>query len=220
MYFLHDHLIEGTFVNCYADTDSMALATTRTRPFTEGMSPEEELRAVFDPIVKPEMRQSWEENWMKWFVTTDAVEDERFPGKLKRKFIFSLHFSIVFFHCNLPLQLFIALYRFLGEFQFTNGTFVALGPKSYFSLDEDSQDVKMGSKGIPHSARLTMNMYLETLYGKGSHYVEMRSLRLNRKRQMTRITGTKRGLSDIFLKYRIADDGITCSPLMKNNEYL
>ena len=220
MYFLHDHLIEGTFVNCYADTDSMALATTRTRPFTEGMSPEEELRAVFDPIVKPEMRQSWEENWMKWFVTTDAVEDERFPGKLKREFIFSLHFSIAFFHCNLPLQFFIALYRFLGEFQFTNGTFVALGPKSYFSLDEDSQDVKMGSKGIPHSARLTMNMYLETLYGKGSHYVEMRSLRLNRKRQMTRITGTKRGLSDIFLKYRIADDGITCSPLMKNNEYL
>ena len=88
MYFLHDHLIPGTFVNCYADTDSMALATTRTRPFIEGMTPEEELRAVFDPIVKPEMRQSWEENWMKWFVTTDAVEDERFPGKLKRKFIF------------------------------------------------------------------------------------------------------------------------------------
>ena len=203
MYFLHDHLIPGTFVNCYADTDSMALATTRTRPFIEGMTPEEELRAVFDPIVKPEMRQSWEENWMKWFVTTDAVEDERFPGKLKRKFIFIAKYN-----------------QSLGEFQFTNGNFVALGPKSYFSLDEDSQDVKMGSKGIPHSARLTMNMYLETLYGKGSHYVEMRSLRLNRKRQMTRITGTKRGLSDIFLKYRITDDGITCSPLMKNNEYL
>ena len=103
MYFLHDHLIEGTFVNCYADTDSMALATTRTRPFTEGMSPEEELRAVFDPIVKPEMRQSWEENWMKWFVTTDAVEDERFPGKLKRKFIFSLQLFIVTFHCSLSV---------------------------------------------------------------------------------------------------------------------
>ena len=206
MYFLHDHLLPGTFVNCYADTDSMALATTRTRPFVEGMTPEEELRAVFDPIVKPEMKQSWEENWMKWFVTTDTVEDERFPGKLKRKFTFHL----ILLKSN----------QYLGEFQFTNGTFVALGPKSYFSLDEDSQDVKMGSKGIPHSARLTMNMYLETLYGKGSHYVEMRSLRLNRKRQMTRTTGTKRGLSDIFLKYRVADDGITCSPLMKNNEYL
>ena len=97
---------------------------------------------------------------------------------------------------------------------------MALGPKSYFSLDEDSQEVKMGSKGIPHSAKLTLNEYLDSLYGKGSHYVEMRSLRLNRKRQMTRTTVTKRGLSDIFLKFRVADDAITCSPLMKDNEYL
>ena len=86
MYFLFDHLLPGTFVNCYADTDSMALATTRTRQMTEGMTPEEELRAVFDPIVKPEMRESWEQNWKKWFVTEDTVEDEKFPGKLKRKF--------------------------------------------------------------------------------------------------------------------------------------
>ena len=86
MYFLYDHLQPGTFVTCYADTDSMALATTRTRPMKEGMTPEEELRAVFDPIVKSEMKESWEANWKKWFVTTDAVEDERFPGKLKRKF--------------------------------------------------------------------------------------------------------------------------------------
>ena len=86
MYFLFDHLLPGTFVNCYADTDSMALATTRTRQMTEGMTPEEELRAVFDPIVKPEMRESWETNWKKWFVTEDTVEDEKFPGKLKRKF--------------------------------------------------------------------------------------------------------------------------------------
>ena len=86
MYFLYDHLVPGTFVNCYADTDSMALATTRTRPMIEGMTPEEELRCVFDPIVKPEMRESWESSWKKWFVTLATVEDERFPGKLKRKF--------------------------------------------------------------------------------------------------------------------------------------
>ena len=85
MYFLYDHLQPGTFVSCYADTDSMALATTRTRPMTEGMTPEEELRAVFDPIVKPEMRESWEANWKTWFVTTDTDEDKRFPGKLKSK---------------------------------------------------------------------------------------------------------------------------------------
>ena len=86
MFFLFDHLVPGTFVNCYADTDSMALATTRTRQMTDGMTPEEELRAVFDPIVKPEMRESWERNWKKWFVTEATVEDERFPGKLKREY--------------------------------------------------------------------------------------------------------------------------------------
>ena len=52
---------------------------------TEGMTPEEELRAVFDPIVKPEMRESWEAKWKSWFVTLATVEDERFPGKLKRE---------------------------------------------------------------------------------------------------------------------------------------
>ena len=88
MFFLFDHLIPGTFVTCYADTDSMALATTRTRPMTEGMTVEQELRAVFDPIVKPEMIDSWEANWKKWFVTTAEVKDEKFPGKLKRKFCF------------------------------------------------------------------------------------------------------------------------------------
>ena len=99
MYFLYDHLVPGTFVNCYADTDSMALATTRTRPMTEGMTPEEELRAVFDPIVKPEMRESWETNWKKWFVTEATVEDERFPGKLKRKYFLSVN-MIITLSCN------------------------------------------------------------------------------------------------------------------------
>ena len=50
------------------------------------MTREEEYRAIFDPIVKPEMRDSWEKTWKSWFVTTSEVEDERFPGKLKSKF--------------------------------------------------------------------------------------------------------------------------------------
>ena len=204
MYFLYDHLQPGTFVTCYADTDSMALATTRTRPMKEGMTPEEELRAVFDPIVKSEMKESWEANWKKWFVTTDAVEDERFPGKLKRKLK-------RFFQSKISNS---------GEFQFIRGRFIALGPKTYHSIDLDSGEVKMGSKGIPHTQNLRSDSFQEALYGKGSHYVTMRSLKLNKKREMTRITMQKRGLSDIFVKFQLADDGVTCSPLMKNNEYL
>ena len=87
MFFLKDHLIEGTFTTAYCDTDSMALATCRTDEELNGSTMEEKLRAVFDPIVKPEMRNHWEANWKKWFVTEDTVEDEKFPGKLKCKAI-------------------------------------------------------------------------------------------------------------------------------------
>ena len=62
---------------------SCCIATTETSALRQDMSPEEKLRAVFDPIVKPEMRESWETQWKSWFCTTNEVEDIRFPGKLK-----------------------------------------------------------------------------------------------------------------------------------------
>ena len=204
MFFLYDHLLPGTFVNCYADTDSMAIATTRTKTMIEGMSPEEELRAVFDPIVKPDMRDSWEANWKKWFVTTDTVEDERFPGKLKRKQILTIP----------------KFKNISGEFQFLKGRFIALGPKTYYSINLESMDVKMGSKGIPHNENLLLEDFLKMLYSNDSHFVTLRSLRLNRNREMARTTLEKRGLSNIFFKFRLEDDGITCTPLTRNNEYL
>ena len=86
MFFLKDHLVPGTFEPCYADTDSMAIVTCRTRELRLDMTPEEEMTAVFDPILQPEKRQSWYENWSKWFVLTRETEDEKFPGKLKCKF--------------------------------------------------------------------------------------------------------------------------------------
>ena len=85
MFFLKSHLIDGSFRNTYTDTDSVCLATTSSRKIDSNMSIEEEYRAIFDPIVRPEMRESWEKNWKSWFVTTKEVEDQRFPGKLKRK---------------------------------------------------------------------------------------------------------------------------------------
>ena len=90
MMFLFDHLKEGSFRTAYADTDSMCLGLTRTQPLRPDMTREEEYRAIFDPIVKDEMRESWENTWKNWFVTTTEVEDERFPGKLKRKFTSNL----------------------------------------------------------------------------------------------------------------------------------
>ena len=86
MFYIFDHTIEGALVPCYADTDSMALATTDTRQVPETASVEEKYAAIFEPIIKPEMRDSWEKTWKQWFVTTTDVSDTLFPGKLKCKF--------------------------------------------------------------------------------------------------------------------------------------
>ena len=83
MYWFYEHVQPGSFRTCYADTDSMCLALTKT-DYTK-MNGNEEMfyRALFDPIVRPEKRQSWEKNWRNWFVTSSNIHDIRKPGKLK-----------------------------------------------------------------------------------------------------------------------------------------
>ena len=87
MYYLQDHLLPGSFRPSYADTDSICLGLSRTSPIPPKASPEEYYRCLFDPLVKPDMRESWESSWKDWFVTTNTVQDQRKPGKLKSKFI-------------------------------------------------------------------------------------------------------------------------------------
>ena len=85
MYWLEEHLEEGSFKTCYADTDSMALALTKSGP--DGGDEEQQLRTLFDPIVKPSMKDSWERTWKDWFVTTNQTWDIRKPGKLKGEYM-------------------------------------------------------------------------------------------------------------------------------------
>ena len=87
MEFLRCHLLPGSFRTSYADTDSMCLGLSRTSPIPEDPTTEQYYRCLFDPLVRPEMKCSWEANWKSWFVTTDAVEDQRKPGKLKSTYI-------------------------------------------------------------------------------------------------------------------------------------
>ena len=81
MYFLEQHLIDGSFKTAYADTDSMALALTKTENQTGTLR--QRLKGMFEPIVKSEMKSSWDQQWENWFVTTDQTWDIRRPGKLK-----------------------------------------------------------------------------------------------------------------------------------------
>ena len=90
MDFLFTHLQAGAIVPYYCDTDSIFLGVTKCKPRTPDMSIEDQLRAVFDPIVKPEMKASWEANWKNWFVTTSEIEDQRKPGKLKGYYLFRI----------------------------------------------------------------------------------------------------------------------------------
>ena len=83
MFYLYDNLQPGSFRACYADTDSMCLALTRSTKVEENDDLETRLRKIFDPIVRPDRRNVWEQTWRDWFVTTTNVEDQRKPGKLK-----------------------------------------------------------------------------------------------------------------------------------------
>ena len=86
MNFLRVHLLPGSFRSSYCDTDSMCLGLSRTQPIPENPTLEQYYRCLFDPLVRPEMRDSWESQWKSWFVTTDTIEDQRKPGKLKSTF--------------------------------------------------------------------------------------------------------------------------------------
>ena len=97
---------------------------------------------------------------------------------------------------------------------------MALSPKCYFSLNMDDGSVKMGTKGVPHSANLQLDMFVNRLYTGKSFYVELESLRLNKKKEMARIQTRKKCLNDLFVKFHVAHDKVTCSPLKLNGEYL
>ena len=191
MFFLFRHLEPGSLRCVYADTDSMCLATTKTRAVTNDTE-EEKYRAIFEPIVRPEMRQSWESNWRDWICTTTEVEDIRTPGKLK---------------C---------------EFLFHKGRFCALSPKTYYAFNQDEEDSKTGYKGICHAEakKLNLEAYLECLYGSTSKEIENRGFKLNKQKQLVYYEQKKRGLNNIFCKFRVQDDFITCRPLTKDGKIL
>ena len=107
MDFIKTHIKSGSYRCCYTDTDSICFATSQTSNFDSSMDLESQYRSIFDPIVRPEKRDSWELTWKSWFVTTNQVEDQRFPGKLKL------------------------------EFSMTKGHFVALAPKTYMASEEN-----------------------------------------------------------------------------------
>ena len=85
--FLSDFLIPDSFEIVYSDTDSMCLV----------------LEDKMSALVRPEMRQFWEEAQKEWFVQDhNDAWDLRCPGKMKREWE-SSNGSIIWYVNSLSL---------------------------------------------------------------------------------------------------------------------
>ena len=108
---------------------------------------------------------------------------------------------------------------YLVEFHFFKGEMVALSPKCYYAYDAENDMVKKGTKGVPSQCKLKLQEFKEKLYENKTPHVTVRSLR-SVQNQMTRTAQTKKGLSSLFCKFYVENDGITCTPLICNGEYI
>ena len=96
---------------------------------------------------------------------------------------------------------------------------VSLSPKNYIVHCRQINETKDGRKGIPNYIDLTTEEFIETLYGEynRNNRVEVRSLRLNKEKNMTRTNTMKEGLSSVHVKLQVARDRISCRPLQNSD---
>ena len=99
----------------------------------------------------------------------------------------------------------------LGEFEFSKGGFIALSPKCYIAKCETGR-VKMGTKGLPQCVNIKYQNFKASLEKGESFYVDLQSL-ARKDNQMSRVSTRKRGISRVFTKFPIENDGVTCGPL-------
>ena len=96
---------------------------------------------------------------------------------------------------------------------------MALSPKCYMAYNEETEEQKLGSKGVPRNAKLELDHYLARLYQGQEHFVDVRSLRLVKSR-MARTKMKKTALNDLFMKFAVQNDHITCFPLSEDGKIL
>ena len=75
------------------------------------------MRAIFEPMLKPDRKEEFFKIWSDWFVLEETVRDEKTSGKLK------------------------------SEWETDNGSIVALCNKMYMCMDYSSSSTKRSTKG-------------------------------------------------------------------------
>ena len=63
-------------------------------------------------------------------------------------------------------------------------------------------------------------LYKDVLFNDASHFVSYDQLRLDNTKQMSHATLHKKGLSNFHVKTSVHPDKVTCTPLMKDGEYI
>jgi hypothetical protein len=79
---------------------------------------------------------------------------------------------------------------------------VCSAPKSYYAYCHTTNETEDGRKGIPNWQQLSQNNFIEVVYNKNTtqNNTEVRSLRLNTNKKMTRTATIKTGLTGIHIK--------------------
>ena len=79
----------------------------------------------------------------------------------------------------------------------------------------ETGDHKLGAKGCSNLNGLNVNIFLDKLYNHTIHKFKMRQLRMV-DGTMSRTECEKASISDLFAKFRVSDDKITCTPLVED----
>ena len=112
--FVGKYLIPGSFKLSYCDTDSIAIGKyfliflmfilhrnfkgfTKTWPYPDNADMETRMRCTFLPLVKPDMLNEFMQEWGKWLVLKDEIDQTKQPGLLKSNllFFYNLRFKVL-----------------------------------------------------------------------------------------------------------------------------
>ena len=83
----------------------------------------------------------------------------------------------------------------------------------------ETGDRKLGAKGCSNHGDLDYGIYIDKSYNHTAHKFKMRQLRMV-DGNMSRTECEKSSISDLFAKFRVADDMITCHPLCEDDKIL
>ena len=150
------------------------------------------MEAIFFPIIQKGKMEEFKTEWKNWLCLSNEIEEEKRPGLLK------------------------------VEFLSTYGQMLSLCPKSYRAHCHNTDQSKIGKKGIPLWFDIALAEYYDILYNDeaGKSVAEVSSLRLDKNKTMTRTSLRKNGLTGIHAKRGVQDDRISTEPLSVNGEFI